>query len=338
MTIVPAERDPSACCEQVARHSSARASRAVQEALRRRPPDVVHVEGFYLAQHLPRHVEAPVLLVDQNIEAALWEQRAAWATDPHERAAAADEARRCQAAELAAWARADLCAFVTDDDAVLARSLAPGLRSVVIPDGVDHLLRSSDPVEPVPALSGPSLVFVGNFAYEPNLDAARFLLDQVLPRVRAELPDARLLLVGNGPPPWLRDQAAAVGATVTGWVPSVRPYLMAADVVVCPLRIGGGVKVKVLEALSLGCAIVTTPVGAQGLPRGPQAPLVVEPEPEAFASAAADVLRCPEQRVALRSAARDTARALPTWDEAAARLHAAYVQLSRPSERLAVSA
>ncbi|MFL6204490.1 MAG: glycosyltransferase family 4 protein [Acidimicrobiales bacterium] len=326
-TVVAAEADETARCAQVARHASRAATAAVADALTERTPDLVHVEGFYLMQHLPPAVDVPELLVDQNIEAALWAQRAAVATDVEAERAALAEARRCEAAEVAAWRRADLCAFVTEDDAELARSIAPDLRTRVVPDGADHLSPMTAGVL-APAPDRPTMCFVGNFAYEPNVDAARFLLTEVLPRVRREVPDVHLQLVGNAPPDWLRAEGDRSGATVTGWVPSVTPYLATADVVVCPLRVGGGVKVKVLEALSVGAAVVTTPVGAQGLRTDLGAPLVVEPTATRVAGAVSSLLGDPQARHRLRAAARATARSMPTWDEAATSLSRCYAELA----------
>ena len=334
-TVVAAEHDDRVGCQQVARHASAGAARAVRRALERTPPDVVHVEGFYLVQHLPTDLDVPVLLVDQNVEAALWRQRAEVAGSAADRWRAACEAARCEAAEIKAWRRADRCAFVTEQDARLAASLCPGLDPAVVPDGVDHLVAASPP-EPI-TTDRPTVCFVGNFAYEPNHDAARFLLDEVLPRLRSAVPDVDLLLVGNAPPPWLQELAASRGATVTGRVPSVAPYLLGADVVVCPLRVGGGVKVKVLEALSVGCAVVTTPVGAQGITPAGGAPLVVEPTGAAVAGATAQLLRDPRRRIRLRTAGRSLAATLPTWDDAAASLVGLYGQLARDARPVAVS-
>jgi glycosyltransferase involved in cell wall biosynthesis len=136
--------------------------------------------------------------------------------------------------------------------------------------------------------------------------------------------------VGFAPPPRLYDLAArCANVEVVGEVPSVAPVLAAADVVLCPLRIGGGVKVKVLEALAAGKAVVTTPVGAQGLGDVVAANgLVVQESTEALALATADLLRFPRRRRTLERRAREAVSALPTWDDAAKALRACYEMLA----------
>jgi glycosyltransferase involved in cell wall biosynthesis len=123
----------------------------------------------------------------------------------------------------------------------------------VVPDAVDHL--GSAPLDAV--APRPELVFVANFAYQPNVDAAFWLCREIFPRVREQVPEARALLVGNGPPQELQ-ALACEHIFVTGRVPSVAPSLDRAAVVVCPLRVGGGIKVKMLEALCRGKAIVAS--------------------------------------------------------------------------------
>jgi polysaccharide biosynthesis protein PslH len=138
-------------------------------------------------------------------------------------------------------------------------------------------------------------VFVANFAYGPNVDGALWLCRDVFPRVRAFVPGARLMLVGNHPPAEVR-ALAGPGVTVTGRVTSVDPYLEAADLFLCPLREGGGIKAKLLEALSRGEPVVTTSVGSQGL--GPEAEraLRIEDRSRGFARAVSDLLGDPTER------------------------------------------
>src|SRR5205807_2081837 len=131
----------------------------------------------------------------------------------------------------------------------------------VVPDGVVRRGPHLPKTQP-----GGHVTFLANWAYAPNMDAAHHLCADIWPRIHAVEPEARLHLVGANPPDSLRRIAAgARNVTVDGPVPDVPPVLAASDVVVCPLRIGGGVKVKMLEALASGCAIVTTSIGVQGL-------------------------------------------------------------------------
>jgi glycosyltransferase involved in cell wall biosynthesis len=306
---------------QIRRHCSDAASRHVRELLDE--VDLVHVEGFYLAHHVPSSRRVPLLLVEQNVEYSLWAQRVAVAGGYGRQRQAFREFRETRAWEIAAWRRADLCATVTDDDRTAILRVAPDLDVRVVPDGIDHLGGPPpDRAEP----RARDVVFVANFAYEPNADAAVWFCREIVPRLRALVPGVRALLVGNEPPADVRDLACD-HVDVTGRVRRVERYLDRAALVVSPLRVGGGIKVKVLEALCRGKAIVSTSVGVQGL--GPDAgrAIAVADEPKEFAEACAQLLLDEDARRRREREAERLAATLPTWDEAAASLAGCYREL-----------
>lgn len=315
---------------QVRRHTCPELSDHVARAVAGGDFDLVHVEGFYLMQHVPDPCTLPVLLVEQNVEYVLWRQRAETALRKHDRDAAIDEYLRTLEAETAAWARADLCAALTPGDAGIITAAGPGVDVRLVPDGVD---RPSRPRTSAPGDSGHVVAFAANFAYQPNVDAAIYLCREIWPRVARRLPHAQLLLVGNAPPSEVRALGGRRNVVVTGRVPSIDPFLDKASVVVCPLRIGGGIKVKMLEAMSLGKAIVTTGVGAQGLDEFAENAFVVEDHPAAFAQAVARLLGDETARRGLGRQARAAAERLPTWDDAAATLGECYRELAFGRER-----
>jgi polysaccharide biosynthesis protein PslH len=294
--------------DQVLRHRSEPASAYVASVLER--VDVVHVEGFYLMHLLPDPSPVPAVLVEQNVEYRLWLQRAE-STRNGLRMHYLREFARTRDAESRAWRAADRCAVLTEEDREAILAVEPDLEVALVPDGIDHLPLAG----PMRRTGPPSLVFVGNFGYEPNVDAAQYLCEDILPLVAEAVPNVHLTLVGNSGPPEL-GQLAGPQVTLTGRVPSVEPYLDAADVVVAPLRVGGGVKVKVLEALRRGKAIVTTGVGTQGL-AGAEACVRQEDDPARFAQAVIDVLQRPAERRRLEAAAQAYAASLPTWDMSA---------------------
>lgn len=137
--------------------------------------------------------------------------------------------------------------------------LNPALPVQVIPNGVDTYHFRPRPTRRVAAL-----LFVGNYEYAPNVDAALRLAREIFPAVRQRVPGARLWLVGNAPPPELRALASDT-IRVTGRVPDVRPYLARAGAFVSPLRLGAGIKNKVLEALAMGCPLAATPLSVDGI-------------------------------------------------------------------------
>jgi glycosyltransferase involved in cell wall biosynthesis len=149
---------------------------------------------------------------------------------------------------------------VSQPDADELLALNPALNISVIPNGVEieRMQPSSVPRETA------TLLFTGNYEYPPNVDAALFLATTILSQVRAIVPEVRLWLVGNAPPPELK-ALESNHVTVTGHVPDLRPYLERATIFVCPLRFGAGIKNKVLEALALGCPVVATPLSVDGI-------------------------------------------------------------------------
>jgi glycosyltransferase involved in cell wall biosynthesis len=136
----------------------------------------------------------------------------------------------------------------------------PALNIAVIPNGIDLDYFQLQPVERDPA----ALLFVGNYEYAPNVDAALWLARGILPQVQKQIPGVKLWLVGNAPTPEMQ-ALASESIQVTGRVPDVRPYLARATAFVCPLRLGAGIKNKVLEALAMGCPLVATPLSVDGI-------------------------------------------------------------------------
>jgi polysaccharide biosynthesis protein PslH len=311
---------------QVARHRAPAAAPLIAGLLTRERFDLVHIEGFYLIQHL-RAVDPqrrpPTLLVEHNIEYRLWEQRADGAP-PDRRPGLIAAADSTRAAEIAAWHRADRCAALTEPDCAEIEG-ETGQSVALVPDGCDHLERPAPRSVRRPEAE-PSCVLVGNFGYEPTVDGATWFLDEVLPPLRERSPEIRIDLVGASPPPHLIDAAnRAPGVRLHANVRRVEPYLEAAAVVICPLRVGGGVKVKVLEGLAQGKAIVSTPIGMQGLESASGTAAVVAEEPEDFAAAIARLIRDPHlRRHYEREAVRFANTQLPTWDEAADQLLSVY--------------
>jgi hypothetical protein len=226
-------------------------------------------------------------------------------------------------------------AAVTEEDRALIERAAEGITVPVVPDGADHVpnLRAIEGGHALAQPDAPLAVLLANFAYAPNVDAATYLCGEILPRIRARVPDVRLWLVGNAPPAEVR-ALQSEEVEVTGQVPDVLPYLDAADVVLCPLRIGGGIKVKTIEALRRGKAIVCSSVAAQGLPDPARRAMAISDHPAAFASGAATLLADPAERAELERRAGRAAMRLATWDDAAQALCAIYDELIAQAPRL----
>jgi polysaccharide biosynthesis protein PslH len=185
---------------------------------------------------------------------------------------------------------------------------------------------SPTPLDPSGA-SPPVLLFVGNFVHPPNIDAAIRLAREVLPRVRNARPDVTAEIVGSSPPPEVRALADET-VSVTGAVPSVIPHLDRAAVVVAPIKTGSGVRVKILEALAAGKAIVTTPRAVEGLSARPRHELLVAESAEDLAAATLQLLNDPEARIGLARRAREWAERELTWAGMADRYDVLYDKLA----------
>ena len=235
--------------------------------------------------------------------------------------------RRC-ATELST--HVDLCLALSQADATTLSLLDPELRIEILPAGA-----ATDQI--VPAHSSEEraglVVFPANMGYAANSDAASWFCREVWPLVRRQHLTAQLALVGKNPPPGVRDLAALPGVTVTGEVPSMEPWLRAAQVVIAPLRIGAGVRIKLLEALALGKAIVATPVAASGLELEDRRELRLAGDTPAFAGAVNDLLSDVDQRTHLSAQARARAEQSYSWPQIVQRQSELYLSLLEHRQR-----
>ena len=198
----------------------------------------------------------------------------------------------------------------------------------IIAPGTDIPQDSLNPVGNLPL----SLLFVGNFYHAPNVDAARWLVESIFPGVVKLLPETRLFIVGENPPQGLK-QAARENITITGRVPTVIPYLEQASLVVAPLRLGGGMRIKILEALAAGKAVVTTSLAAEGLGVRDGEQLAIADTDREFIAHIVQLLRSPEDRLALAGRARVWAGQHLTWQASVQKYEALYQELLTRSIR-----
>jgi len=172
------------------------------------------------------------------------------------------------------------CITCSEADAAFVRQDAPGIRIQVIPNGVDlKFFRPSGILREDP----PILLFVGTMHYYPNIDAVRYFFEAIYPFVRQARPDVRVQIVGHRPPPEIQRLADPPSIEVTGSVLDVRPYYERASVFIVPLRLGGGTRLKILEAMAMGLPVVSTSIGAEGLDIHPGEDIWIADDPRAFA-------------------------------------------------------
>jgi polysaccharide biosynthesis protein PslH len=305
--------------------------------LRENNYDVVQVEGVEMAPYVADDwnrgnfggSSCPRLVFDDhNAEYVL--QHRAFLTDvrrPRRWVAAAyslAQWRKLTGYERRVCRTADRVVAVSDVDAAALRQLAPGLEVTVIPNGVDLAFNRPGAASPAAGMGANALVFTGKMDYRPNVDAVIWFVTAVLPGILGQIPDARFYIVGQQPHARVQALAGHPAVTVTGRVPDVRPYIAGAGVYVVPLRIGGGTRLKVLEAMALGQALVSTHLGCDGFDFQDGCQVCFADDPAAFAEAVVALLRDRTRAADLGRHARAFVEANFGWDAIVPRLEALY--------------
>jgi len=260
--------------------------------------------------NIPLLPRVPTVLFQHNVEHMIWRRIADLERRPLRRALLEIEAWKMRQAERRACTAADLVVAVSDDDCQRLHALAPRSRCVAIPTGVDTAYFRPSTAREVPR----RLVFTGSMDWFPNEDAILYFVDAILPRIRAEIDDISLTVVGRNPSARLRAAVEPAGVTVTGTVDDVRPYVDEAALYIVPLRAGGGTRLKIFEALSMGKAVVSTRVGAEGLALTAGRDVVIADEPDAFAASVVALLRDPARRLAIGRAGRQLVQSRYSWE------------------------
>lgn len=295
---------------------------AVRGLARSWRPDVVQLEYHLMGAYLPALADCPAPRVLRQYEpgAATARDRAAHRSGLARFAGALEE-RAWERFERAVMAQVRVVVALTDRDVASLKPLAGGTPIELIPLGV-----SPPPVAFNAAGEGAELLFVGNFAHPPNIESVERLIRVIFPRVRAQCADAVLRIVGVNPPAHWHGREAA-GVFVTGNVPDVEPFLDRAAVVLAPLSIGGGMRVKVMEALAGGKAVVATPLALEGLKVEDGDQVRIGRTDEELVQATLDLLRHPDRRAALGRRARTWAIAELGWERPVAAFERLYESL-----------
>jgi glycosyltransferase involved in cell wall biosynthesis len=276
--------------------------------------DVCVADFLTAIPNVPLEAPAPVVLFEHNVEHRIWRRLAKVEPWPWRRALVEIEWRKMRRFEARACAAARLTLAVSEEDGRALRALAPGARVRPMRTGVDATYFHANGAGELPA----GLVFSGSMDWYPNEDAVLHFMEAILPRIRRDVPEAVLTVAGRNPSArFLRAAAGAGGVRVTGTVSDVRPFVDEAAVCVVPLRVGGGTRLKILEALAMEKAVVSTTVGAEGLPLVPGVHFVRADDPEEFAGSVVSLLRDRRRRAALGKAGRKLVVERHSWSRAA---------------------
>ena len=276
----------------VAKYRSPEMTRRLERLVAVGDVDVVVCDFLFPALNVPRALGVPTVLFQHNVEAAIWRRHYEVAANPLKRAYMREQWRRMRAYEGAECRRFDHVVAVSESDRDTIAA-GYGVESVsAVPTGVDTAFfrpSGTAPREPH------DLVFTGSMDWLPNEDAVVHFVEHVFPVVRRAVPGATFTVVGRHPTPRVLALAEREpGVRVTGGVPDVRPYVERAALFVVPIRIGGGTRLKIYEAMAMERAVVSTTVGAEGLPLRPGVDVVIADGDAAFADAVIRLLRAPE--------------------------------------------
>ncbi len=276
--------------------------------------DVCIADFFSATADVPLTTPVPVVFFAHNVEFMIWKRLCETEKRPLRRLLLQLEWRKMRRSEAGACAQASMTLAVSEVDRTMLSSQAPGATIHAIPTGVDTSYFAPGESEETPA----TVVFTGSMDWYPNEDAVLYFLESILPRIRHAVPGVSFTIVGRNPTPRvIAAAAAAAGVRVTGTVDDVRPHIGQAAVHVVPLRVGGGTRLKIFEALAMGKAVVSTSVGAEGLPLVPGRHFIREDAPADFAAAVVALLRDPLRRRSLGAAGRELVETSYSWSQVA---------------------
>ena len=308
----------------IARHSSGEISYLVQKILEEENIDIVQIETFLLGPYIESIEGPPVVLDMHNVTWMMWERAARISKFPM-RLFAIIEARRIYRDELRVCKSVDWCIPVSIDDLIILKSeLGNGTSNLsVVTPGVD-----CDSLVPLRKItSKPNIVFVGSMHYIPNEDAVVYFCEEILPIVEQFVPDVTFTIVGAKPTSKVKNLAKKNNVVVTGFVDDVIPYYENSSVSVIPIRIAGGIRMKILEGLALGMPMVSTSIGCEGLDIQIGEELLIGDTPKEFAYQVVKLIQDKNVRTNISKQARKAAEEKFSWDISVGLLEKIYSRL-----------
>ena len=265
--------------------------------------DVAVCDFLDAAVNFPGRLNVPCVLFQHNVESEIWRRHAATADNPLKKMMYGMEFRKMLRYEQVEVRKFHHVVAVSETDRALMNQWVDDDRVTVVPTGVDLTQYRPDRSVPEPR---PIVTFVGAMDWEPNVDGVEYFAGEIWPAIQAEIPEAKFRIVGRNPDRRVKKWASQ-SIEVTGRVPSVVEYLQQSAVVIVPLRIGGGTRLKIYEAMATAKAVVSTTVGAEGLDVHHGRDIMLADDSASFAQAVIMLLRDRELRRRYENAAAETA-------------------------------
>ena len=293
----------------VSRYASGQMRKTIQRLMREQRFDTVVCDFLFPSPNFPDLSRC--VLFQHNVESVIWKRRTQTASGTLRRQYLRGQARRMLDYEAMVCRSVRGIVAVSETDAATMRRLYGVAHVEAVPTGVDfdYFARPASPKRLA------DLVFVGSMDWMPNIDGAAWFVREVLPLIRRKYPECSLAIVGRKPTAAVMDLARKdARVLVTGTVPDVRPWLFGAVAAVVPLRIGGGTRLKIYEAMAAEVPVVSTTVGAEGLDVRDGENIHLADSPAEFAERCVNLLHNVEERTRLAAAARETIAGRHSWD------------------------
>lgn len=301
-------------------------ARYVQDVIRAKQVDIVHAQNFYTTTYIRGDESCVKIHYKENIEGNVLLRFSQASKNPFIKAAAWFEGRRTRWFERQACRRFDHVLSISPIDRDVMAGYEPGLSIGYQRPGVD--LKAYPFLNEVD--SAPAVVFTGTMSYYPNADGVRIFLNECWSSVRAQVADAECWIVGAGPPADIQGFDGRDGIHVTGRVDDIAVYMERAWVYIVPLRVGGGIRLKILESMASGRVVVSSPVGCEGLGLIDGEHLFIKELGPEFCASIIELLADEQKRRRLRETARALMESTYDWDVVIRQQQALYQSLMEP--------
>ena len=306
----------------IVKYNSLNMRNALVKVSRSQEFSAVHIDHLHMALYGDCFGNTPCFIDEHNVEYKILERCAAIEPSRIRRALFLSQAKKMKAFEVEYTRKAAACFTVSEDDKhVLENAAERQIPVHVIPNGVDTGYFSPQNLQE----EEESLVFTGSLDWLPNEDAVLYFCKEILPLIRKEKPELKFYIIGKAPTETLRRLAKNDSRiTVTGRVDDVRPYMAKSKIFVVPLRIGGGTRLKILEAMAMGKAVVSTSLGAEGIAYAKDKNIILADTPDAFAEKVISLLREEKRRKEIGVAARNLVLGQYDWNTIGEKLNTVY--------------
>jgi len=290
------------------RYRSPEMERTIADLTRREKFDAIVCDFLNASQNMPDLGSA--VLFQHNVEAVIWKRQAERARNPVVRAYFGLQARKMRDYERDVCRRVKSIVAVSDADAGIMRHEYGAQRVSPVATGVDLEYFAPQPAEPAA-----DLVFVGSMDWLPNVDGVTWFVQEILPLIRRRRPHTTLAVVGRKPGPEMLELAAADSKIrITGTVPDVRPFMWGSTLSIVPLRIGGGTRLKIYEAMAAKIPVISTTIGAEGLDYQAGENIAIADHPADFAELSITLLEDEAERRRLAAAAWELVHTKYSWE------------------------